>query len=84
MLTDTLISLKTYCISLYLSLADSTDYATNSIGMYLSKGITTTSNAFISAIPQLINTTISLTSKTIWTKVEWQYIAQGGGIYYNR
>lgn len=81
MLSDTLKKDSTYCVSFYLSLSEPSAYCTNNIGVYFSNTLVTTPTNIILASPQLINTTVTLTDKIEWMKVEWQYIAIGGEKY---
>ena len=81
MLTDTLKKDSTYCVSFYLSLSNISGYSMNNIGAYFSNNITTTASNIIIAAPQLLNTSIILSDKDEWMKIEWQYIASGGEKY---
>lgn len=74
-----------YCVSFYVSLADTCDYAINNIGCLFTQTIPvpTGPGNIINISPQILNNGISnpLTSKTVWTKIEGSFIAQGGEQY---
>lgn len=87
-LSDTLKSNKKYCISLYVSLADSSYYATDDIGLYFSNikvsdtSLTSTFCVNFPYIPQIINPKGNFITDTInWTLIKGLYIAQGGERY---
>lgn len=80
-LSDTLKKDSTYCVSFYLNLSDISGYCLNNIGLYFSNNVTTTPFNIISVTPQLVNTSVVLSDKINWMKVEWQYIAMGGEKY---
>lgn len=81
MLSDTLKKDTVYCVSFYLSLAEMSGYCTNNIGVYFSNNLVTTTTDIILVTPQLVNTTVILSDKIEWMKVEWQYTALGGEKY---
>ncbi|MFY9309532.1 MAG: gliding motility-associated C-terminal domain-containing protein [Bacteroidia bacterium] len=81
MLTDTLKKDTVYCISFYLSLSEISGYCTNNIGVYFSNNLITTTGEIILVSPQLVNTTVVLSDKDGWMKVEWEYTALGGEKY---
>ncbi|MFY9309534.1 MAG: gliding motility-associated C-terminal domain-containing protein [Bacteroidia bacterium] len=81
MLADTLKKDTVYCVSFYLSLAEISGYCTNNIGIYFSNNLITTTDEIILVSPQLVNTTVVLSNKDEWMKVEWEYTALGGEKY---
>lgn len=81
MLSDSLRKDSAYCVSFNLSLADLSGLATNNIGLYFSKSLTTTTTNMITVTPQLLNTGVLIGDKDEWMKLEWQYIATGGERY---
>jgi hypothetical protein len=82
-LNDTLEAGKEYCVSFYVSLADSSMYACNDIGVYFSNASTSISNnSMLPFIPQVANSsTNQLLNKTIWTLVSDSFIASGNELY---
>jgi len=86
-LMDTLITNKKYCVDFYVSLADSSGYATNKFGAYFSSLPDTTSsllsgNNLFSNSPQVLNpSNDSLKNKTGWMEVSGSFIANGGEKY---
>lgn len=78
-LLDTLEAGKTYCISFYVSLSDSSDIAINQLGVFFSNdSIISTSNVLPFA-PQIEHPSASVLSDTQnWVSISGQYIAIGG------
>ena len=81
-LNDTLVLGKKYLVSFFVSLADSSSYAVNKMGAFLSP------NTFfqpgcskLSYTPQIINSTKILNDKMGWTEVSDTLIAAGGELY---
>jgi gliding motility-associated-like protein len=78
---------QTYCVSMYVSRADATPYATNNIGVrftntqYLRNACPGTSNSLINLPPQL-NTPCVITDTITWVRLQWDYVAAGGEQYF--
>jgi hypothetical protein len=82
-LIEPLVAGKQYCVSFYVSLADSVYYATDKIGAYLSTD-SIWANHFnaLSFIPQISNPSGSfITDKSNWTLISGDFIAVGGEEY---
>jgi hypothetical protein len=84
-LSNPLTSNKSYCTSFKISLSDSTGYAINKLGIYLSSDtivspyITTSSPPFYSFTyynPQ-IESNVFITDTSDWTEISGTYLAQG-------
>ena len=82
-LKDSLRKGRKYCVSFYVSLADSVSYSNNDIGAYFSTTlIVSGSTGILPYIPQIENpSTNQLTSKTVWMEVSGNFIANGGEQY---
>ncbi|MFO0358835.1 MAG: T9SS type A sorting domain-containing protein [Sphingobacteriaceae bacterium] len=83
-LTSQLIVNKKYYVSFRVSLADSSRYATDDLGAYISQySITSTyDTAFSNYIPQISNPQNQfLTNKTTWKRIFGSYKALGGEEY---
>ena len=82
----TLVAGKVYCLSFYISLADTINYAVNRIGAYFSASPT---NPTIASVPYLTfyqpqvmaDSTIFYDDKINWKKIEGVYTASGGEGY---
>lgn len=72
-----------YCVNFYLSLADTTNYAVNNIGAYLSANLISSSNdSNFPNTPQILNNSLNpLTSKINWIKISGTFMAAGGEKY---
>ena len=78
-LNQTLSINNIYCFSMYVSLADSSRYASNKLGVYFSKDSLYSSTLLnLTNIPQ-IEFTQMITDTTRWVSLEAQYQAVGGG-----
>ncbi len=78
-LTDTLIAGRKYCVSFYLSLADSFAYTISSVGLYFSDTAIIATNYYpLPYTPQIQNPPAAFINETGWTEVSGNYIAQGG------
>jgi gliding motility-associated-like protein len=78
-LSSPMIANKTYCVSFYVSLADSSRFATNAIGCYISSG-----NAVpFPAVSQINNTSGNITDTAGWKQIKGIYTATGGERYIN-
>ncbi|MDD5571869.1 MAG: T9SS type A sorting domain-containing protein [Bacteroidales bacterium] len=79
---------KKYCISFYVSLADSSYYATGDIGVYFSNikisdtGVTSHSECKnFPYIPQVVNDNGIITDTSNWVLIKGIYTAQGNELY---
>ncbi len=81
-LVDTLKAGHTYMASMYISRANYVDYAVASVGMLFTDTATIlpASQSFISANPQVKNTTL-LTDTANWVLIQDTFIANGNEIY---
>ncbi len=73
-----------YNVSFYVAVADSSPYATNDVGLYLSNNaISSTTSKFLPYFPQISNNPISkpLTTANTWNKIQGTYKAIGGEQY---
>lgn len=83
-LDSSLISGEVYCVTYYVSLADSiSEYAVNNIGAYFSPNAVSSGNKDpLPYLPQVINpSTNPLTDTSAWTRIAGQFIASGGERY---
>jgi gliding motility-associated-like protein len=84
-LINKLIAGAEYCVTFYVSLADTCDYAINNIGCLFTKTIPTPTGPgnVINIAPQILNNGVNnpLTSKTEWMKIEGSFVAQGDEEY---
>lgn len=81
-LIDTLERKKKYLVEFFVNLCDSSVFACNNFGAYLSDTlISYNSNTALNFIPQIQNTSQQLTNKVNWTKISGTYIAKGGEKY---
>ncbi len=80
-LFDTLSKGKKYCVTFYISLADSMAYATDAIGIYFSKDSIFDSTYYnLPYIPQIENPVNNIIKDSInWILIAGEYIAGGGG-----
>ena len=76
-LTDTLVGGQTYYWSMWVSLVDSGDYASNNIGLSLSSSlVTTTDNKVLSSMVYGNHASI-IENETQWSLIKGEFIAQG-------
>ena len=83
-LLDTLIKGKKYCIEIYVSLGEISEFTTNNLGVYFSyDSISDQNNWFyyLHYIPQFEHTTIISTDTINWILISGEYIAGGGEKY---
>jgi len=81
-LSDTLIAGKKYMVNYFVSLADSSSYAVNKMGAYLSPNTFFQSGCSkLSYTPQIINSTKLLNDRIGWTEVSDTLMAVGGELY---
>lgn len=87
-LASPLVAGQTYCVSFYVSLADTVPYAVSNIGVYLSNTFTQfpvshcVSTVPLPVTPQLQWTGAALTDDSAWVRLQWQYVATGGEQYF--
>ncbi len=85
MLTSPLQAGQNYCVSFYISLADSTAFATNNIGVHFANTHQVWAAPCyapfspVGLTPQLNYTCVLI--NTEWVKLEWNYVATGGEQY---
>ncbi|MEW6470396.1 MAG: gliding motility-associated C-terminal domain-containing protein [Bacteroidota bacterium] len=79
-LIDSLIAGKTYCLSFYISLAESSEWGIDMIGGYLANdSVLTSVITYIPVIPQVENATSNtITDTSGWVLISGSFIAQGG------
>ena len=80
-LINSLIAGKTYCVQFYVSLANSSTIATDSIGVYFTTDslVNNTIQTTITCLNQIQNPTGSYLNDTLnWMKVSGQFVANGG------
>lgn len=79
-LTDSLQAGKKYCVQFYVSLCDSSSYATDDISAYFSKDSIISGNYYpFPIIPQISNPTGNIISDTLnWSLISGEFIAEGG------
>ena len=71
-----------YCLSFFSTRAGRTPFSIKTLGAYFSINIpTTTATGYISATPQVVNTSIFLTDTVNWIEVQGCFTAQGGEQY---
>lgn len=82
-LDTNLIAGKNYCVSFYVSRADSVSDATDAVGVYFSPStISSTVNTVLNYTPQVINSPGNLlTNDSSWTLISGIYLASGGERY---
>jgi gliding motility-associated-like protein len=78
-----LIKDETYCITFYVSLADTSEFAINNIGMYFSTNPIFANNYDpLPYIPQIENTNFNpLINNNVWTKISGIFVANGNEQY---
>ena len=68
-----------YCVSFYVSLADNSKYAINSMGLFFSNDSLFSSNfLYINQTPQILNANGILMDTLNWILISGTYIASGG------
>lgn len=78
-LLETLVTGKTYYWCMYVSLLDSTDYASNNIGISLTNSqLSNFSSEEMLISPIYWNSTEIITDNINWTKISGSFIANGG------
>ncbi|GAI33753.1 unnamed protein product, partial [marine sediment metagenome] len=80
-LPDTLSHDQTYCLTFYVSLADSSAWATNNIGVYFSKDSIFGLNSKVLPYTPQINVTTIISDTSDWTEVSGEFTATGGEKY---
>ncbi len=80
-LDSNLVSQATYCVSFYVSNADSSGIGTNNIGLYFSDSNLNVSTSYtLNFIPQINH--VGILGDTLnWTEISGTYLAQGGERY---
>ena len=87
-LASPLVAGQTYCVSFYISLADTVPYAVSNIGVYFSNTFTQfpvshcVSTVPLPVSPQLQWTGGALLDDSTWVRMDWQYMATGGEQYF--
>ncbi len=80
-LDSTLVINRKYCINFYVNLSDSSRYAVNNIGLYLSNShIYQPMDSVLNFTPQINDTNI-ISDTANWTLISGQYTAFGGEQY---
>lgn len=70
-----------YTFTMYLSLGDKSNYASNKMGAYISQTRpTSNTDTYLNVEPQILTTTY-ITDKTNWVRVTGEYTAVGGEKY---
>lgn len=83
-LLDTLRKGVKYCLEIFVSLSDNSEYTTNNLGVYFSKdSISDQTNWFyyLPYIPQIEHAMIITTDTANWVLISENYIASGGEKY---
>ncbi len=87
-LSSPLVAGQTYCVSFYISLADTVPFATDKMGVYFSNSFVTfpvshcTSPVPLPYTPQLQYSGPVLTDEINWVLLSWNYVASGGETYF--
>ena len=87
-LSSPLVAGQTYCVSFYVSLADTVPYAVDRIGVYFSNTLVQfpvshcVSTVPLPYTPQLEWTGGVLMDTANWVRLQWQYTATGGEQYF--
>lgn len=78
-----------YCVSMYVSLANDVPFATNNMGVYFTNSpylrnpCPGTTNSLINVTPQLNYNCAPITDTTAnWFRLQWNYVATGGEQYF--
>ncbi|MBS1634743.1 MAG: gliding motility-associated C-terminal domain-containing protein [Bacteroidetes bacterium] len=83
-----LVAGQVYCVSMYVSLANSVVWSTNNIGIYFSptnyqrNACPGTTNSRINVTPQLNYTCSPIMDTMHWVRLQWSYTATGGEKYF--
>jgi hypothetical protein len=80
-LSTPLIADSIYCLSFFTSRADRMPYAIKNLGAYFSNNLPTIPLGYVSATPQIVNTSGFLTDTIGWTELQGCFTAQGGEQY---
>lgn len=82
-LTNTLVANVCYYFEMYLSLANSSNWTTDDIGVYLSNTPIDSINSWLplNLIPQIVNTSGNITDTLNWILISGTYLANGGENY---
>lgn len=87
-LSSPLVAGQSYCVSFYVSLADTVPYAVDRLGVYFSNSFVQfpvshcISHVPLPFTPQLEWTGGFLSDTANWVRVQWQYTATGGEQYF--
>lgn len=87
-LSSPLVAGQTYCVSFYVSLADTVPYAADRMCVYFSNSFVQfpvshcVSHVPLPFTPQLEWTGGVLSDTANWVKLQWQYTATGGELYF--
>lgn len=87
-LSSPLVAGQTYCVSFYVSLADTVPYSVSNIGVYFSSSLVQfpvshcNSPQPLPVTPQLQWTGGVLNNDSAWVRLQWQYTATGGELYF--
>lgn len=86
--TSALVAGQTYCVSMYVSLADDSPWACNNMGIYFSntqylRDACAGTSPRINVTPQL-NYSCAVINDTTpqWFRIQWDYVANGGEQYF--
>ena len=71
---------RKYCVNFYVNLADSSAYAVNNIGIYISDSVINSSPSIFTLASQIHSTAI-ISDTVNWTLISGEYIAHGGEQY---
>ncbi|MCW5909377.1 MAG: T9SS type A sorting domain-containing protein [Chitinophagales bacterium] len=79
-LSSPLLAGEEYCVTFFVSLADSAKWGTDGIGLYFSNTPVQQdcSNPTLTVTPQLQYSGAPIMDKVNWTKLQWNYTAAGG------
>ncbi len=87
-LSSPLVAGQTYCVSFYVSLADTVPFAVDKIGVYLSSGfVQFPVSHCVNTVPLPVTPQLEWAGGVIlndsgWVRMEWQYTASGGEQYF--
>lgn len=84
--TAPLIAGQSYCVSMYVSLADGSPWAVEELGIYFSNTHylrnACTQGSWINVVPQLENNCGVISDTANWVRLQWNYVATGGEQYF--